>query len=67
MDAGRVEPISFLWKEKTFPVQRVNFRWKDRQGREEVRLFSVATPSGTYEIAFFTERLTWRLLRLIAP
>jgi len=64
---GGVRPLSFLWRGRPFEVQRVNFRWRDRKGRQELWFFSVSTPHGTYEIAYVSQRLSWHLIRLISP
>jgi len=64
---GGVRPLSFFWGGRSFDVQRVNFRWRDRKGGEELWFFSVSTAGGTYEIAFLSRRLSWHLVRLIDP
>ncbi|MGE5280208.1 MAG: hypothetical protein ACM3L6_05660 [Deltaproteobacteria bacterium] len=67
IEAGAVHPLSFVWRQRSFDVQRVNFRWKDKRGREELWYFSVATPHGIYEIAYSSRCLCWYLIRLIGP
>jgi len=67
IEKGGIRPLSFLWRGRSFVVQRINFRWRDKKGKEELWLFSVSTPCGTYEIAFSNQRLSWHLIRLISP
>jgi hypothetical protein len=67
IEKGGIRPVSFLWRNRSFTVQRINFRWKDEKGREELWFFSVTTPHGTYELAFASRRLSWHLIRLIGP
>lgn len=67
VENGSLTPDSFIWRGQTFPVTKINFRWKDKKGEEVLFYFSVSTPRGTYEIVFSRERLTWHLSRLVAP
>ena len=67
IEKGGIRPLSFHWRRRSFDIQRINFRWKNKRGREELWFFSVSTPDGTYEIAFSCQRLSWHLIRLISP
>ncbi|MDD5018827.1 MAG: hypothetical protein PHH75_06540 [Candidatus Omnitrophica bacterium] len=67
MNKGQVIPKSFAWRNKTFDVTKIHFRWKDKQGREELIFFSVQTPCGAYEILLRSDRLSWYLVRLLGP
>jgi hypothetical protein len=67
IEKGKVRPLSFDWRHRSFKVERVNFLWKDKKGAQELRFFSVATPHGTYEIVFNVPCLSWHLIRLIRP
>ncbi len=67
IEKGIIRPLSFLWRRRPFAIERINFRWKDKKGSEELWFFSVSTPHGTYEIAFSSQRLAWHLIRLIGP
>lgn len=67
MKDGRITPSSFSWRNATFKINRVNFFWKDKQGREELIFFSVETDRGTYQIVFSSTRLSWHMDKLINP
>jgi hypothetical protein len=67
MEKGRITPRSFLWRNRTLPVAKVLFRWKERIGKEEIFLFSVQTPQGAYQIAFCSIGLTWHMQKLLSP
>jgi len=67
IEKGGVRPLSFVWHHRSYDVRRVNFRWKDKRGKKELWFFSVATPGGTYELAFSSQHLSWHLIRLISP
>lgn len=67
IDKGQILPKSFLWRKHTFIVEKVNFFWKDKKGREELYFFSLQTSEGAYEAVFAKESLSWHLKRLIGP
>ena len=64
---GRVTPKSFIWDNRTFWIQKVNFFWKDKHGKETLYFFSVRTEAGTYEIAFSHQSLSWHINKLLSP
>ncbi len=64
---GRIIPKSFSWRNLTFNVKKVNFHWKDRQGRDTLLFFSIETDAGTYEIAFSRQSLSWHINKLLGP
>ncbi|MFH1690993.1 MAG: hypothetical protein ABIC68_00265 [Candidatus Omnitrophota bacterium] len=67
IEKGRILPKSFLWRKHKFTVEKVNFFWKDKKGREELYFFSLQTPEGAYEVMFSKESLCWHLKRLLGP
>ncbi len=67
VDKGRVIPKDFAWNNHTYNVETINFRWKNRQGRDTLLFFSVTTPEGVYEIAFSCQNLSWYVSKLIGP
>lgn len=67
IEKGRILPESFLWNKRRFIVEKVNFFWKDKKGREELYYFSLQTSSGAYEVVFSKESLHWHLKKLIGP
>jgi hypothetical protein len=67
IDKGKIIPKSFIWRNRSTSITKINFSWKDKKGREVLYFFSVTTPYGTFEIAFSRENLSWRLIRLIGP
>lgn len=67
MEKGRITPRSFLWRDRTVPVTKVLFRWKEKNGTEEVLFFSVQTPQGAYQIAFRSTAFSWHMQKLLSP
>jgi hypothetical protein len=66
-DKNRLIPQSFSWRNRDFLIKKINFSWKNKQGRDTLYFFSVSTSSGAYEIVFSQETLSWRLNKLIGP
>ena len=67
MEKGTITPEKFFWKGRAFHITKIHFRWKDRQGQEELFHYSVETESGTYEIILRASAFSWHLRRLIGP
>ncbi len=67
MTEGRILPRSFEWKDQTFDIEKINFFWKDKKGKEELFFYSVNTQKGSYQILLTTPGFNWRLIKLIGP
>jgi hypothetical protein len=59
---GEVEPKWFLWRGRTYKIEKVTFAWKVKEGRATVHHFSVSTGTALYEICYHAETLQWRLM-----
>ncbi|HAJ56169.1 MAG TPA: hypothetical protein DCL35_00175 [Candidatus Omnitrophica bacterium] len=66
-DKCKVIPQSFFWRNRELSIQKINFFWKDKQGKETLDFFSVSTSNGTFEIVFSHEAMSWRLNKLLGP
>lgn len=64
---GNVLPKSFIWKKQTFKIEKILFSWRDRRGKENIRLFSVKTSKGTYQLLFEEAKFSWHLNKLLGP
>jgi len=62
---GTITPLAFCRKHQTYPVDRVNCRWKDRQGEEVSYFFSVESKGDLYEIRLRQTDMTWWVERVI--
>ena len=38
IEKGVIRPVSFLWHNRSFTVQRINFRWKDEKSALALKL-----------------------------
>jgi len=62
---GKAIPRYFTWKNRLYKVKRVNFFWQQRQGRAVLSYFALETNSGTYQISFSNETLSWQIDKII--
>ncbi|MEK7849658.1 MAG: hypothetical protein AAB213_02390 [Candidatus Omnitrophota bacterium] len=67
IEKGHIRPKSFYWKNSTFDINKVNFHWKDMDGKDTLLFFSVETKGGIYEIAFSCGTLSWHINKLLGP
>ncbi len=61
---GKVDILSFTWKEKTYDVKEVTLTSKAYKGREIVWVFNIATETAAFKLRFDTDLLTWFLEEL---
>lgn len=62
---GKTLPRYFIWRKRLYKVKRVNFFWQQRQGRAVLNYFALETNSGTYQISFSNDTLSWQMDRII--
>jgi len=62
---GEITPLAFRRRHETYNVERVNCRWKDRQGDEISHFFSVQAGGDVYEIRLRQTDMTWWVERVI--
>ncbi|MFC1698614.1 hypothetical protein ACFL1I_01475 [Candidatus Omnitrophota bacterium] len=58
---GKIKPICFTLGNQRYDIKRVNFFWKDYQGREKLYCFSVTDGANTFQIYFSNRTLSWKL------
>ncbi len=51
----------FIWKNRQYPVSKINLITRARKGQIPVFLFSVSNDKGAYELRFDTDTLGWFL------
>ena len=59
-----VRPVWFVWKGRKYPVERVTYRWKERQGEAWFYSFSVFDGANTFELVYNSKTTEWRLGRV---
>ena len=60
----RIKPRWFVWKNRKYPVEKVNYIWQDAKGEELIYYFSVIAGANLYELSFYTKKLRWMLDRI---
>ena len=61
-ERGKIEPLRFKWRRRTYKIDKVNGNWERREGQFLVYYFSVATSnSGLFEIFLDSRNMGWRL------
>lgn len=61
---GKIRPIYFRLGNQEYEVERINYFWKDYQGREKLYCFSVTNGVNTFQIYFSNRTLSWRLAKI---
>lgn len=57
---GRIVPLVFRRKDKSYKVLQVNAAWEDREGAQKLYFFSVTADSGdVYQLRFSGKDMTW--------
>jgi len=64
---GECRPLRFVWKRRTYKVDRINGRWIDRQGEHPALNYSVQAGEETYYLRFLTGEAEWRLDQVVVP
>lgn len=57
----KVEPVSFVWGNREYRVERVNLVHAERRGREKFYIFSVSDQANAFRLRFSTETMKWTL------
>jgi hypothetical protein len=59
--SGNVVPIWFFWDGRKYDIRNINYIWDDRQGQERIIKFSVSDGTNSYELAYNTSKVNWKL------
>jgi len=62
---GKIIPKWFVWESRKYEIKKVNYVWNDHQGREEIIRFSVSDGANSYELAYNSFMMTWRLQKIL--
>ncbi|MBU0686895.1 MAG: hypothetical protein KKB81_03475 [Candidatus Margulisbacteria bacterium] len=60
-EKGQVLPRWFVWEDRKYDVRSINYTWSDYQGDEKITRFAVSDGSNSYELAFNSKQISWRL------
>lgn len=61
MEEG-LRPVKFKWRGREFKVDKINYKWRRKEGRTTFEHFSLATDRGLYELSYNLEDLSWQVL-----
>ncbi len=56
-----LHPVWFKWDGRKYEIKQVNYAWQSAKGAALVYHFSVTAAGNTYEIAFNSKEMVWRL------
>jgi len=62
---GKIHPRMFMWNNKEYKINKVNYNWQERQGEAVINYFSVDTGANLYQISFSNTALSWRIDKII--
>jgi len=61
---SNIIPKWFAWEGRKYIIQSINYTWDDRQGQEKIVMFSVSDGTNSYELAYNSARMTWKLQKI---
>lgn len=62
---GKILPLRFRWKGKTYRVSRLESKWKSDLGEKNIWHFSVSdSASNLFQLTYNEEYHTWKLTKL---
>lgn len=62
---GKIYPQKFVLNNRDYEIEKINYAWQERCGRELINYFSVSTGTNLYQISFNNTSFGWRLDRII--
>jgi len=57
----KVVPVKFRWRNREYPIHRLNLLHSHHQGRELIHVFSVSNDDHVFTLSFHTASLSWKL------
>ncbi|MBN3038498.1 MAG: hypothetical protein JW869_03675 [Candidatus Omnitrophica bacterium] len=61
---GKIRPLYLKLNNHNYRIERVNYFWQDRQGREKLYCFNVTDGANVFQIYFSNQSLSWRLAKI---
>ena len=59
--SNKIIPKWFVWDGRRYEVKKVNLVWQRAEGAALIHYFSVSDDANSYELAFDSKGMTWRL------
>jgi len=57
-----IVPKWFLWNGRKYPIERVTFTWKVREGQKPYHHFAVTDGTKLYELTYDAVGSSWKLM-----
>ena len=64
---GQLVPIRFSWRNRNYPIQRVEFIHFRNQGEAKLYFFSAIGDEANYQLIFNSQTFGWRLGKIETP
>ena len=61
-----IKPVWFLWRGRRYSIDKITYRWIDKEGCETLYHFAVSDGANIYELCYNSMRLTWQLIAVEA-
>lgn len=61
-EKGKLIPVSFIWQNREYEVQKVNLSWSQYEGRSKIYYFAVSDSVNYFKLRFDSEKLSWILI-----
>jgi|LSQX01.1.fsa_nt_gb hypothetical protein len=62
--SNKIKPKWFLWNNRKYYIDKVNYIWHNKDGEEVIYYFSVIVGADLYELSFYTKKLKWLLSKV---
>jgi hypothetical protein len=58
---GKVDPVWFEWKGRKIRIEKISYRWKEKEGSCVYMHYSIISNGTLYHIIWDRERMEWYL------
>ncbi|KKT74549.1 MAG: hypothetical protein UW69_C0032G0005 [Microgenomates group bacterium GW2011_GWA2_44_7] len=64
---GSLIPQGFTWKQKDYPLKKLNFSFRKQEGLTVLLYYSALGETAAYELEFNLKTFIWRLTKAYLP
>ncbi len=61
----KILPKIFIWKNKDYAIDSINYYWQERLGNETINHFSVQSGPNAYQLSFNNTSYCWQIDKII--
>jgi len=62
---AKILPKEFVWKNKNYAIDKINYFWQQRSGTETINYFSTQSGPNTYQLSFNNSNYCWYIDKII--